>query len=240
MHLTVHSLPSVVRRLRRNTSGLAMLEFALSAPIILATGLYGLEIGNQALVHMRLSQIALNLADNSSRIGLLGSTNVEQLREGDMNDVLQAARLQGQSINLSNNGRVIISSLENVQQSYDAAPVQRIHWQRCMGKKSGTGYTSSYGTTLPTDGTSPNQADKGTDQPLGMGEPNARVNAPAGSGLIFVEINYLYQPVVGQWLTSPFRMHYTASMIVRNNRDFKQITNPLNSATRSTCNLYKA
>jgi hypothetical protein len=35
-------------------------------------------------------------------------------------------------------------------------------------------------------------------------------------------------------------MHYVASMVVRNNRDFRQIYNPLNSATPSTCNLFAA
>ena len=71
-----------------------------------------------------------------------------------------------------------------------------------------------------------------------MGDPGRQVNAPPGSGLIFVEINYQYQPIVSGWLAKPFRMHYVASMIVRNNRDFRQIYNPLGSGTASTCNLY--
>ncbi len=231
---------ATVARLRRDRSGLALLEFALSAPIVLTLGLGGIEVGNQALVHMKLSQIALNLADNASRVGSLSSTNIETMREGDINDVLQAARLQGNAINLTTNGRVIVSSLENVRQSYDTAAVQRIHWQRCIGKKSGTGYDSTYGTTPSTAGTSDNVADAGTATPNGMGETGAKVSAPVGSGLMFVEINYLYQPLVMYWAISPVRMRYTASLIVRNNRDFKQIYNPLNSASKSTCNLYKA
>ena len=230
---------SILTRLRGDRSGLALLEFALSAPVVLTLGLCGIEVGNEALVHMKLSQIALNLADNASRVGSLSSTNIETMREGDINDVLQAARLQGAAINLTTNGRVIVSSLENVRQSYDTAAVQRIHWQRCIGKKSGTGYESSYGTTRSTDGTSDNVADAGTLTTSGMGDAGAKVSAPVASGLMFVEINYLYQPLVMNWVISPIRMHYTASLIVRNNRDFKQIYNPLNSATRSTCNLYK-
>jgi Flp pilus assembly protein TadG len=231
---------ATLARLRGDRSGLALLEFALSAPIVLTLGLGGIEVGNQALVHMKLSQIALNLADNVSRVGSLSSTNIETIREGDINDVLQAARLQGDGIGLTTNGRVIVSSLENIRQSYDAAAVQRIHWQRCIGKKSGDGYDSSYGTTLSTDGTSDNVADAGKPAPNGMGDIGAQVNAPIASGLMFVEINYYYQPLVMNWIISPIRMHYTASLIVRNNRDFKQIYNPLGSATRSTCNLYKA
>jgi Flp pilus assembly protein TadG len=237
MQLTGRAL---FKQLRQNTKGVALVEFAFSAPIVLALGLYGVEIGNQALVSMRVSQIALNLADNASRMGLIGTNNVESMREGDMNDMLQAARLQGQSIGLTTNGRVIVSSLENVQQSYDTAPVQRIHWQRCMGKASGPGYDSSYGDTSISAGTTATLANAGTTMPAGMGPTGAKVNAPPRSGLVFVEINYLYKPLVGEWLVAPYRIHYTASLIVRNNRDFRQIYNPVASARRATCNLYGA
>ncbi|MCU6452712.1 hypothetical protein LPN01_01320 [Sphingomonas sp. A2-49] len=231
---------ALLRRLGADRSGLALLEFAFAGPLVLALGLYGVEMGNQALTHMRVSQIALSIADNASRMGALQSGNIEQMREGDMNDVLQAARLQGAGIKLGTYGRIIISSLENVQQSYDLVPVQRIHWQRCMGLKSATGYPSSYGTTTTTAGTTATVSDAGTTALLGMGDTGRKVSAPSGSGLIFVEVNYEYQPIVSGWLAKPFRMHYVASMIVRNNRDFKQIYNPLNSATPSTCNLYAA
>lgn len=229
---------SLLDRLRGDQRGAALMEFALATPLVLALGLYGVEIGNQALTHMRLSQIALNLADNASRMGLIGTNNVETMREGDMNDMLQAARLQGESINLTKNGRIIVSSLENVQQSYDAAPVQRIHWQRCIGEKRGTGYDSSYGTTTVSAGTTSTLADAGTPMPSGMGPTGQKVNAPPNAALMFVEINYLYEPIVTQWLTSPFQMQYRASMIVRNNRDYRQIYNPVSYARRSTCNLY--
>jgi len=228
----------ILTRLHDDRRAAALTEFALAAPLVLALGLYGVEIGNQALTHMRLSQIALNLADNASRMGLMGTNNVETMREGDMNDMLQAARLQGEGIRLTENGRIIVSSLENVQQSYDTAPVQRIHWQRCIGEKRGAGYDSSYGVTTNSAGTTSTLADAGTQMTEGMGPTGEKVNAPPNSGLMYVEINYLYEPIVTQWLTSPFKMQYRASMIVRNNRDFRQIYNPVSYARRSTCNLY--
>jgi hypothetical protein len=33
--------------------------------------------------------------------------------------------------------------LENVQQIYDTAAVQRSHWQLALGRKNGTGFDSS-------------------------------------------------------------------------------------------------
>lgn len=222
-------------RLARDKSGLALLEFAFSMPIVLMIGLYGIETANLALINLKVSQIALNLADNASRVGLLNNVNIEQLREVDMNDVLYATRNQGDSIDLTTNGRVIVSSLEK-----NAAGVQRIHWQRCIGLKNGTGYDSSYGTTTTTAGTDTQTSNAGTLAASGMGDAGAEVNAPTSGGVMFVEINYLYQPVVGNWLFGSSRIHYIASYVVRDNRDFTQIYNPSPAATRSTCNLYAA
>lgn len=236
LRLTLSSLARTPRRLARDTSGLALLEFAFSAPLVLMIGLYGIETANQALVNLKISQIALNLADNGSRVGLISNANIEQLREIDLNDVLQAARNQGAGINLTTNGRITMSSLEKDSTGL----IQRIHWQRCIGQKSGTNYDSSYGTTTTTAGTDATPANAGTLAPLGMGDPGEQVQAPTNGGTIFVEINYDYKPVVGQWLFGAARIHYIASFVVRDNRDFTQIYNPSPTATRSTCNLYPA
>lgn len=233
-----HRMAGLLGRLRSDTNGLALLEFALSLPIVLAMGAYGIEISNLALAHLRVSQYALDLADNASRVGALSSLSVEQLRESDMNDVFQATRLEGAGMKLTTYGRITVSSLENVQQSYDTAPVQRIHWQRCIGQKSGTGYDSTYGTTSTTAGTDATSANAGTTQTAGMGDAGSQVIAPAGAGLIFVEINYDYQGLFGTLFVPKTKIHYIASFIVRDKRDFSQIFNPSPTASRSTCNLY--
>lgn len=231
---------ALLTRLGRDRSGLALIEFGLAMPIVLALGLYGVETANLALVNLRVSQIALNLADNAGRVGTTSALNTQQLREVDVNDILQGLRYQGSGIKLTTNARITLSSLENVQQSYDSAPVQRIHWQRCIGLKSGTNYDSTYGTTTTAAGTTATSANAGTTATTGMGDTGAKVNAPAGAGVMFVEINYYYTPLSGTWLMSPARIHYVASFIVRDNRDFSQIFNPSPTATRSTCNLYSA
>lgn len=247
MHLTAlpRTAARLLGRLRRDRSGLALMEFAFSLPIILGLGMYSVETANLALVNMRVSQIALNLADNAARVGAASTLSTQQLREIDVNDVLQAARFQGQSINLTTQGRITLSSLENVQRTYpdgtsDSAAVQRIHWQRCLGLKSGANYDSTYGPN-PTiaAGTDASAANKGVDRVAGMGDPV--VNAPPGSALMFVEINYEYKPIVAGWLlTGNQRVHYVASFIVRDNRDFSRLFNPSPTATAATCNLYGA
>lgn len=250
------------RRLVRDKSGLAMLEFAFSMPIVLMIGLYGIETTNLALINLKVSQIALGLADNAARVGTINSNLVQQLREVDMNDVLDAARTQGKGIKLTTYGRIIVSSLEA-----DSAGAQRIHWQRCVGMKSGAGYDSSYGlaattglsnagdydatagvntATLPLDNSASHPGAlavgaAGGPVLVGMGDSSAEaVTAPTNGGVMFVEINYLYQPVVGNWLYGATRVHYSASFLVRDNRDFSQIYNPSPTVTKSTCNTYAA
>jgi Flp pilus assembly protein TadG len=246
MHLIGHALFASAERARRllrfggDIRGLALLEFALALPLVLAMGGYGVEIAHLALTNLRISQIALELADNASRVGVTNGLSVEQLREADINDILQAARLVGGGLGLTTYGRVTISSLENVQQSYDTAPLQRIHWQRCIGKRSGTGYDSSYGTTSPTAASDATVANAGTAAPSGMGDTGAMVTAPPASGVIFVEVNYDYQPLFGTLFVKTAKLHYVASFVVRDKRDFSQIFNPAPAATASTCNLYNS
>lgn len=239
----------LLRRLAAHRSGAALLEFALGLPIVLTAGLWAVELTNFAITHQRLSQVALSLADNASRVGLFSGTGVTQLREVDINDVLLAAKQQGAPFNLTTNGRITLSSLE------DSGGVQRIHWQRCMGAKGGASYDSHYGKTVKADGVTydptagvntatngDNSAEHpGTLAPSGMGENGAQVKAPTDSGVMFVEINYLYEPLVGKgWFTGAKTLRYVASFVVRDNRDYTQVYNPATTTTRSTCDLYGA
>lgn len=225
---------SFLRRFRRDRSGLALIEFAYALPIVMGVGLYAIEIANLALTNLRVSQAALNLADNASRVGSRSNLASVQLRESDINDVMQQVRLQSAAWNLTGRGRVTVSSLENV------AGIQRIHWQRCIGIKNGTNWDLSYGTTSPTAGSDTNITNQGTLAPTGMGPTGSKVNAPLNSGVIFVEINYDYDPVVStQWLPGgSARINYIASFIVRDRRDFAQIYNPNPQATRMSCDKY--
>ncbi|GAA0741030.1 MULTISPECIES: pilus assembly protein [Sphingomonas] len=239
----------LLRRLIADRSGAALLEFALGLPIVLTAGLWAIELTNYAITNQRLSQIALALADNASRVGEFKGTGFTQLREVDLNDVLLAAKQQGTPLNLTANGRITLSSLEN------SGGTQRIHWQRCIGAKSGPAYDSHYGKTVKADGVTydpdagvntASSGDNSSQHPgtlasNGMGENGAQVSAPTDSGVMFVEINYLYTPLVGKgWFTSTKTMRYVASFVVRDNRDYGQVYNPAPTANRSTCDRYGA
>ena len=235
------------RDLRRDQSGLALLEFAFTLPLVLAVGGWGIELSNLALTNLRVSQYALNLADHASRVGQDVSGGVSNLREVDVNDVLQGAKLEGSALDLTSRGRITVSSLEKVRRTYadgtsDSAAKQRIHWQRCLGVMSGAGYDSSYPATAPfvstTAGSDTTQANAGVDAPNGMGDAAAPVSAPNDSGVMFVEVNYQYKPLFGSLYVSPRIIHYIASFIVRDNRLYNQIYNPSPTATAMTCDKH--
>lgn len=210
----------LLARLRRDRSGLAMIEFALSAPIMLALGTYGIETANLALTHMKVSQIALTLADNISRVGESSPLALKKLRESDISDAMEAVRLQGAGIELTTRGRVTLSSLQR-----NADNGQWIKWQRCVGLKT---YESTYGVT--------NDGATGTTFP-GMGPATNRITAPEDGAVIFVEVRYDYKPVVSSALLGTPRIEYTAAFIVRDQRDLTQIYNS-SSTPAMTCNLH--
>lgn len=229
----------LLRRLRSDRSGLALMEFGFTLPIVLTMGGYGVELSYLSVSNLRVSQAAVNLADNASRVGLLGSANVSQLREADINDVLQGTRLENAGIRLTEFGRITLTSLENVRQAQDTARVQRIHWQRCIGQMSGNGYDSRWGGTDPADGTTADTATNFTNQ--GIPKPaSLTIDAPNDSGVMVVEVNYRYRPLFRSLFVNEQIIRYTQSFVVRDNRDFTRIYNPAPAATPSTCNLYTA
>lgn len=221
-------------RLRRDTSGLAVIEFALTTPIVLGVLLAGTELTNFTITKMRMSQLALQVADSGSRIGTPNLTTDPQVTETQINDLLTGANLQSGGLKLLAQGRVIISSLEPDPSN---SGKYFIHWQRCRGAKT---WTSSYGL-------------QGTNNMAGMGPTARQVTAPSGGGVIYVEISYDYKPIVSARMMPATTIREVAAMTVRDLRDFNGnkpsgsstgsgIYNPdnLGSSQIANCALYSA
>lgn len=217
------SARSFLRRVLANRSGVAMTEFALGAPFLLTAGLWGAEEANFALVNMKISQLAIHLADNGSRVGDTSTLQNRKIYESDIDDLIYGAQLQGgKSIGLYDNGRVFISSVE----VNAANGTQYIHWQRCRGAKT---VPSSYGVQGTNLGTG------------GIGPTGEQVVAQSGDAVIFVEINYTYQPLVSAKFIPNREIKAIASFTVRDNRDLTQIyqRDPTNPDPVQNCSAYK-
>jgi Flp pilus assembly protein TadG len=165
-----------MKSLLGNQSGLAMVEFALSLPILMTLGVGFIELTQFTHAHMRVSQIALSVADNAGRIN-------QSIDVTDVDAIMIGARIAGESIKFAENGRVILSMIEqNKQPSPNTG--QKITWQRCFGALT---VGSSYGAELDgaTNATYVN----------GFGPTGRKIAAQDLSGVMFAEVVYDYQPI---------------------------------------------
>lgn len=198
---------SFFKRLRRDRSGLAMVESAFALPFFVFAGLCGVELANYAITMMKVNQLAVLIADNASRVGDISQLESRRVYESDINDVLIGADIQaGQKLEFFNRGRAIISSLEVVPGSKSGE--QYIHWQRCRGDKT---WPSNYGKAGDRLGTN------------GMGPAGKTVIAMDGGAVIFVEIAYDYKTLIAPQLISNRTISAISTFTVRDKRDISQI-----------------
>ena len=219
MHIDMNQ-SSFRQRLTQDTSGLALIEFALSLPLILSMGLGGLELANYAIATERVSQIAMTAADNAARVR-------SSIDEQDVNEVMAGAKFVGSKINFAKNGRIILSSMEE-----NAGKTgQWIRWQRCAGAKS---VGSSYGVE---------DAGKNDSSLPGMGPTGKKIAAVSGTAVMFVEVFYDYQPIVPMPSLGygSRTMNFTAAFNVRERTD-QVLKNAMSEigANISSCSLYSA
>ena len=205
-----------------------MTEFALAAPLLLTTGLWGTEVAWLALTNLRISQTAMQLADNASRVGDLSTLQNRKIYESDINDILVGAHIQGgKTLDLYEHGRVIVSSLEVVPGS--KSNQQYIHWQRCMGKKN---VNSAYGGE---------GYGKFTPSFKGMGPVGKQVSAiDERDAVIYVEIEYDYQPLFSSMFVGSTKIRAESSFTVRESRDLSQIyqRDPTKPDPTAACSKY--
>ena len=206
-----------MRRVVRDRRGLALLEFAFMLPVFLVMSLTGAELTNYVITRMRVSQMALQLADNMARIGSGSMLQAKTISEKQINDALIGTGLQSGELDIYNRGRVMVTNLEPMT-SPNLLGLYRITWQRCRGAKP---YDSPYDNTL-------------LNINGGIGPTGRKVTAPDYGSTIFVEVYYEYQPLFKTSLSPSTTMVETASMVVRDRRDLTQIYNTEN-VTRSTC-----
>ena len=193
-------LALLVRRLVSDRSGLAMVETAFVLPVLVLLSLTGAEMTNYITVKMRMSQVALQIADNAARMGSGTATQAKQVTETDINDVFIGSQMESAGLDLQTNGRVILTDIETAS---SGASTYKIGWQRCYGNQVHAS-TSNFDTNT------------------GMGPR------------MFVEVYYVYKPILkGVWAPTT-TLTEIASMSVRERRDVSQIYNTAN-ATPASC-----
>lgn len=211
-------LVPLLRDILRDRSGLAFIEFAYSLPFLMVLGLGGVEVANYSITHMRVSQVAISLADNASRAKQEIVAGVPRMREYDVNEAFLAAELQAGNLDIVGKGRMILSSLETNQTGG-----QWIHWQRCFGDAD---YSSTYGAE--------GAGSSGNSFP-GMGPSGRRVTAESGFAIMFAEVVYEYEALIYDRFAPKGPIRKVAAMYVRDDRDLTQIYNPSPAAPVNGC-----
>lgn len=209
-------------RLHRDTSGLALLEFAFILPVVITMSLTGAELTNYITTKMRISQLALQLADDAARMGTGSQLTAKEISEGDISDLFTGAQLQSGELDLQTNGRVILTDLEPTNAPVNTAGTYKIGWRRCYGNK--TAYVRQYPTGSGTTGLT------------GLGPSGRQVTAQDDNATMFVEVFYTYKPIVGLGTLAPTTSFTEiASMAVRDRRDLAAGVNPTTGVTNTVC-----
>ena len=214
------------RRLLRNQSGLAVVEFAVSLPFFLGLTVAGIETANYASVVMQLNQITIHAADSAARMGEGSQLATKIVSESHINDVFAGAIREGDSlvldgqhsytdpgtgnVSLRGNAKMWLSSVEPVAAFNAGAPKYRMRWQRCLG--SSAVYAPTYGK--PSNTTSVD----------GVGPTGRQIAAPPSGAVMFVETKYYYKPLLFGDLNKIKEQtvsHY-AAMVVRDNRHYAE------------------
>lgn len=203
----VRLLKDTLQRLRGAETGVALTEFAFTFPVLLVLGLYGMEIARMAVSRTQVSQIALALGDNASRIGQTDNSGISPtISESDIDAIIDSAVTQGADIDLLANGRIILTSLEYD----DRSDRQYIHWQRCRGLLN---RDSRYGDDRNNDGLNDPEI-------TGMGSGAKKATVDSGEALMFVEIVFKYDPLFDQPFGSGTReFRQEAAFLVRDDRN---------------------
>jgi Flp pilus assembly protein TadG len=214
-------LHALARRFCDDVRGLALIEFAISAPVLITLGLAGAEVTNMAVAVMRVNQISTAISDNVARVR-------DSIDESDVNEALLSAKFIGTGIAFNANGRVVVSSVEpNGKDAPNNG--QYIRWQRCTGALNTVDSQPKYGT----------QGKGQSDSTLPyMGSSTRQIVAGPGSALIFVEVTYRYQPLVSSRFfgTPTLRSESVYNVRERNT----QVLATVAGTTASVCTTYAA
>lgn len=203
----------------RDRGGVALMEFALFLPLIIALGMGGMELTNLTLAHQKVERLAGTSADLFAR-------NQVKPNERQVNDSLTAIDIMSKPFDLRQQGRVIITGIIGTADNRTGKVENKIAWQRCDGNL--TGQTSSVGR----EWTGTNDFADGPAIVL----PN-NIQLSTGQMVVTSEVFFKYKPMIsGSWLPGNATSEPFKELAVNRTRGaaFTSIT-PVNGVAARTC-----
>lgn len=240
----ISSFRQLAKSLRQEKSGLALVEFALALPVFLGLGMYGTEVAYLAVTKMQVEQIALNLADNASRMGETpNGASSRVIAESDIASVFTGARLQGERFNLTERGRIILSSSERIEgrtaaerQEREENPWGGLVWQRCLGELEESSVNGEPRIWSRWRGAGELWY---WDSTANQWHLRNGIVPEQGEALMFAEVYYNYEGLFGDLFLEGRQLRAQFSFGIRDDREL--FVQPVDDgATRYTCDQYTA
>ncbi len=174
-----------LRELKRDLSGLALIEFAYTLPIFVGFGLVGIEFTNVVLAHQKSERIAATIADQVA-------SNQVPPNERQIRDMFEAVELIAAPFDFSDNGNVIVTAVVGVRDIDDDEVQNKVAWQRCSVKDS---YESAFGE----EWTGSEDVSEGDEVDL----PND-IQLTQNQMVVIAEVFFPYDPIVSADIVSRF------------------------------------
>lgn len=155
-------LRGLLRRIRADVSGLALIEFAYTLPIFVSFGIVGMEFTNVVLAYQKSERVASVLADQVA-------SNQIAPNERQMGDMFDAVALIAKPFEFNPQGNVILTAVIGIYDEDDDEVQNKIAWQRCSTKDSfesniGTEWTATNDIADGEEVTLPNNVELGQNQ----------------------------------------------------------------------------
>ncbi len=161
-----------LRTLKRDENGVAMIEFAIAAPVLVTLLLGCIDLAVYLSAHQRISRAAYTMSN------LL--TQMDQgLTESQVSDMMLALDQVSKPFNISDDGVATITAIIGEGVDGVAPDSYSVAWQRCYGPN-------------------PSGSDYGPEDATVTGDAlPANTITTTGQILVVTEVQYEYEPILG-------------------------------------------
>lgn len=161
-----------LRSVKKDENGIAMLEFAIAAPVLVTLLLGCIDLAVFLAAHQRISRSAYTMSNLMTQMD-------QGLTERQVNDMMLALDQVSQPFNISDDGVATITAIIGEGVSGAAPNAYSVAWQRCYGPNP-TG--SEFGAD---------------DSVVNSGAIPANTIMTTGQILVVTEVEYTYEPILG-------------------------------------------
>jgi len=160
------------KRLQKNQKGIALIEFAIAAPVLTALLMSTIDLTVYLVAHQRIARSAYTMSNLMTQMD-------QGLTEAQVSDMMLALNQVSSPFDVSTDGVATITAIIGQGLDGQAADSYSVAWQRCYGvKPSG----SKFGTA-------------GTAVAIGDFPDNTIVTT--SQILVVTEVDYTFTPILG-------------------------------------------